>query len=94
MIIRGICRSEDCHRAKQRDGNRRGVDAQYDFRFHSAHGDSVVYLFLRRFLCGVAKKFQNIYRRQERPWIGAETTDVVRTAPADKQPVSADLARG
>ena len=46
VIDRGICaagcRREDCDSAKQRYGNRGGVDTVCDFRFHSALGDLLV----------------------------------------------------
>jgi len=58
----GRRRREDCNGAKQRYGNRGGVDTVCDFRFHSAFGDLLVYLFLRNFLHSVAKKLKNPLR--------------------------------
>ena len=44
---------------KQYHGNRVAVDTVCDFRFHSAFGDLLVYLFLRKFLPSVAKQLAN-----------------------------------
>ncbi len=41
-IYAGGSRRQDCNGAKQRYGNRGGVDAVCDCRFHSAFGDLLV----------------------------------------------------
>jgi hypothetical protein len=41
-IYAGRCRRQDCNGAKQRYGNRGGVDTLCDFRFHLAFGDLLV----------------------------------------------------